>query len=586
MKLLRALVASLAAAGLLAAIPAPGRAAGGGPAPAAVALPDPAAPGPYAVTASEYQAGPTVLVDPKGIAYPGEIHGIAHYPSTGTGPFPLVVYLHGNHGTCRIASADAVGYPCPATPVSGPIPNHRGYDYLGQNLASHGYVTVSIDANAVNTYNVAGDRGANERAQLIARTLDHVAGLNAGTAVDLAAMGTALRNRVDLSRIGMMGHSRGGEGVSVFITYNETRTDGPRYKVSAVLALAGTDYNLPRTSGVHFATLLPLCDGDVYDLQAAFAWDRHRLDPQAAPFARVQFTVAGTNHNFYNTTWTGDDFSTSPTAGRCSSAAPGSVRISATDTRRVGLALVNGFLRRYAGGEAAFDPLMTGGAPLPASACPGGVAPCPGLVGTSYLAPAVARRLLLPAPTGDPRAATVDGQSLTATGFAAFTACDPQPDGGMDGKNRDAGTASGCPSNPYRSRARALTLTWAGPAALAIPLGPGGDVSAFGAVTFRAAANFGTPAAEGPGPLDLDVAVIDRAGRAATVAVSAYSTALVPMLPDVQRKLTMNGVRIPLSAFAGQGVDLTGVDRVELRAAGPGRSPAGSIQVSDLGFQP
>jgi hypothetical protein len=551
--------------------------------PPPLVVPDPAVAGPYAVDVAEYDGGPTVLVDPKGIAYPGEIHGVAHYPTTGVGPFPLIVFLHGNHSTCEYGGAELVGYPCPSTPVSGPVLNYRGYDYLGQNLASHGYVTVSIDANAVNTYNVAGDKGANERAQLIARTLDLFAAFNEGTAIDIEGdIGSALEHRLDLTRIGMMGHSRGGEGVSLFITYNETRTDGPTYLVKAVLALAGTDYNLPRTSGVHFGTLLPLCDGDVYDLQAGFAYDRHRFDPQAANFERVQFTVAGTNHNFYNTTWVGDDFSTSPTAGKCSSTAVGSVRLSADDTRRVGLALVNGFMRRYVGDETSFAPLMTGAAALPASACPGGVAPCPGLVGTSYLAPLARRRLLAPVAVGDPTTATSDGGAIAVTGAGALSFCDPQPDDGVDGKNRDAGTESTCPSNPYRSRARALTLEWTGPSVMSVAMGVGGgSVSHFDALTFRAATNFGTASAEGPTPVDLEIALVDGAGRVGVVTASSRSTALVPMLSDSARKLTMNGIAIPLAAFAAQGVDLSSITRIELRPLGP----SGSMQLTELGFQ-
>ncbi|MEA2625414.1 MAG: hypothetical protein QOD06_1459 [Candidatus Binatota bacterium] len=543
---------------------------------------DPATPGPYAVEVAEYQGGPTVVVDPKGIAYPAEIHGVLHYPATGKGPFPLLILLHGNHGTCAVLGAEATGYPCPQTPVTGPVPNYRGYDYLGDSLASHGYVTASIDANAVNTYNVAGDKGAHERAQLIARTLDHLSGLDAGTAVDLAEVGDDLRGRIDFARIGMMGHSRGGEAVSYFIGYNETRDDGPRYHISAVLSLAGTDYNLPRASGVHFGTLLPLCDGDVYDLQSVFAWDRHRFDAEATPFARVQFTVAGTNHNFYNTTWTGDDFSTSPTAGRCSSGAAVNDRLSAADTRRVGLVLVSGFLRRYVGGELAFQPLMTGAAPLPSSACPRGVGPCPGLVGTSYLAPKADRRLLAPRLDGDPVRSTTEGATISAQGFSAVGSCDPKPDGGMDGKSRDAGTASGCASNPYRSRARALTLQWsAAGARLAVSLGNQRDVRGFDALTFRAATNFGAPTTPGPSPAGLEVALFDTAGRIGVAPVSAYSSALVPMAPDAARKLTMNGVSIPLVDFAVQGVDLAKIDRVELRAA----TAKGSVQITELGFQ-
>jgi len=110
---------------------------------------DPALPGPYAAKVAEYDGGATVVQDPQGLTYPSEIHGVLHYPATGAGPFPLIVFIHGNHGTCDVQGSPATGYPCPSTPVTGPTPSYRGYDYLGELLATQGYVTASIDGNAV-----------------------------------------------------------------------------------------------------------------------------------------------------------------------------------------------------------------------------------------------------------------------------------------------------------------------------------------------------------------------------------------------------------------------------------------------------
>lgn len=560
---------------------------------------DPSLVGPFAVTVAEYDGGPTIVTDPQGLTYPAEISGVAHYPATGDGPFPLVIYLHGNHGTCAYFGAELVGYPCPTTPVTGPVPNHRGYDHLGENLASHGYVTVSIDANAVNTYNVTGDRGANERAQLIARTLDLVAAFDDGTAVDTVGdIGDDLLGRVDFDHIGMMGHSRGGEGVTSFITYNENRDplDGPSYDIDAVLSLAGTDYNMPRASGAHFGTILPLCDGDVHDLQSAFPNDRHRFDAEAAPYARHMISIAGTNHNFYNTTWTGDDFSTSSNAGKCSSGDPDTVRLSPEDTRRMGLTFINGFMRRYVGNEIEFDSLLTGAASLPDSACPGGVGPCDELVGLGYLAPLADRTMLAGGSmVADPLTETDAGGPVAATGFAVFSFCDPQADNGVDGNTRDPGTNSTCPSNPYRSRARAYTLEWDGPARLDLGFPVGTDVSDKDLLTFRAAANFVDKAAPGTatdpnpglGATDIQVVVTDSVGSEATFSVAERSDSLTPMLPDVARKLTMNGVVILTTEIAAAGVDLRSIESVSFVAGDTsvGQPSTGSIQVAEVAFQ-
>lgn len=538
-------------------------------------VPDPAAAGPLTPVRVEYDAGPTLVDDPKGISYPAELAGVLWYPEKGSGPFPVLLLLHGNHGTCDPAPA----FPCPTTPATAPIPSYAGYDYLASNLASHGYVVASVDANGVNTYNQAGDKGAHERAELLARTLDLLSSWNEGPGPD--PVGDALVGRIDITRIGMMGHSRGGEGVTTFVDYNATRTDGPRYPVLAVFALAGTDYNLPSGHGTNFANLLPLCDGDVYDLQSSFAWDRGHVDAIQEPYARVQFTVQGTNHNYFNTVWTSDDFSGRPSDSACSPSSPTTDRLSPEGQRRVGLVLIAAFLRRYAGGEAALDPLITGAAPLPASICPGGTGSCPGLVGRSYLAPASERRYIVsPLHTGRTLTETAEHGALSATGFSTFSYCDPHADNGTDGNNRDPGTNSGCPTNPNRTRVRQLTLAWDGPAVLRAGL-VDGDVGSFQTLVFRTAVNFSDERNVSGTAQDVDVTLVDGHGRRATVAASRFSNALVPPPGSAARSLTLNGVRIPLSAFPK--VHLDDIAGIELGFGN--RTPSGSVQLAQLAFQ-
>lgn len=540
--------------------------------------PDPALPGPSVPVRVEYDAGPTTVNDPKGLPlYPAEIAGVLWYPKAMTGTHPVVLLLHGNHGTCDVAGAGGSAYPCPSVPpVVEPHRSYAGYDYLASNLASHGYITLSVDANAVNTYNDAGDKGANERAQLLARTLDAVSAWN--TAAGPGDVGTALIGHVDMTRIGMMGHSRGGEGVTTFVDYNKTRGDGPHYAVSAVFSLAGTDYNLPTATGAVFGNLLPLCDGDVYDLQSSFPWDRGHVASIDSDFARVQFTVNGTNHNYFNTEWESDDYAGRPADAACSPTSKTTDRLSPVDQRRVGLDIIAAFMRRYVGGETAFDPYMTGAAAFPSSICPGATATCPNLVGHSYIAPASQRRYLIsPVHAGDTLHLTAEGKPLTATGFATYSMCDPHADNGTDGNNRDPGTKSGCPTNPNRTRVRQLTLAWNGPASLRAELGDH-DVSRFATLVMRAAVNFKDARNRAHAPQDFTISLIDGGGHRATVHAGALSNALIPPPGDAENKLTLNGIRVPLSAFVG--VDLRNVSAVELGFTG-----TGSIELSQLALQ-
>ena len=101
----------------------------------------------------------------------------------GRGPFPLAVFAHGNHD-----------------PLQNSTP---GYLYLCQLLASHGIVAATIDVNFLNGFNF----GEND-----ARAIVHMEHLRQFRTWDGQAA-HPLHARIDLNRILIVGHSRGGEGV-------------------------------------------------------------------------------------------------------------------------------------------------------------------------------------------------------------------------------------------------------------------------------------------------------------------------------------------------------------------------------------
>lgn len=512
-------------------------------APAYATPPNPTATGSHAVTVTEYDAGWTTLTDPTDhVTYQERLRGVLYVPS-GIGPFPVLVFLHGQHLTCDTRLVSTTTPSCPDTAVSEDIPSYRGYGYLGSNLASNGYLVMSLYANDVNAFNLAGDYGAQERAELVAKSLDLLHDWNLTPAPD--AVGSLLVGKADLDRIGLMGHSRGGEGVDQFVTYNRTRTDGRRYPgLRAVFALAPTVGTVP-PYGVHWATLLPLCDGDVSDLQGAQVYDSGRYADPNETHVRAQYTVVGANHDWFNTIWTGDDYGGSDPA--CDTGNPANVRLSAAQQRAVGLALIGAFLRRWVGGEATFDAFVKGEAALPVA----------GTVKTSYLAPARDRLGL-----ARPGTATV-----TAAGFATYAACMPGTDG------------TGCPTDPTRGLADQYTLAWTGPATFTATIPPT-DVSGLDALTFRTGVNYDDPR-NTTAAQHVAVTLTDTAGHAATIDAAAYTQSLTAPPGTDDREVTLDGVWLPLSAFAG--VDLAHVTTVTL---GFGTlTPSGSIQLCDLAFQ-
>ncbi|MGH6860790.1 MAG: hypothetical protein ACRECY_11060 [Phyllobacterium sp.] len=351
------------------------------------------------------------------------VKGWLRYPQAAASPlaaatrFPILVFLHGQH-----------------SPLD---PSYQGYDYLARDLAAHGYVVLSIDANAINGAGGFGDSSSRSRAQLVLGTLDRLRQIDDFGQVD--AQGSPgkldpLRGRLDFTRIGIMGHSRGGQGVANAILFNKSRHGVTKDDLQAALmarggdfsadfpdlanavtpatatAPAGTDearyaaalekYNIYYADGsdvrtapqyafkgafllaptdfdgnlglnnVPLAVLLPSCDGDVNDLAGAATFDHNRFGPADDQAPRYQILVRGTNHNAYNTIWAPTPDATNDYCEKSG------IYLTGEDQRQNGLFLLNSFMRYHVGGEKKFAAYWNGTAQLPPPACPAGTATC------------------------------------------------------------------------------------------------------------------------------------------------------------------------------------------------------------------
>ena len=90
---------------------------------------------------------------------------------------PLVVFLHGQHLPCYGSGPIGGEWPCPDG--QQPVPSYRGYEYAQRLLATQGYASVSIDANAINALEFTvddDDAGARARSALVRHTLNLLAG--------------------------------------------------------------------------------------------------------------------------------------------------------------------------------------------------------------------------------------------------------------------------------------------------------------------------------------------------------------------------------------------------------------------------
>src|ERR1044071_838113 len=336
--------------------------------------PDPGTPGPLAVTREEYNFGDTAF-QPSDLPGPVELLASIHYPTNlSAGPFPVILFLHGRHATCFSSGGQFLQWPC--TNGRQPIPSYKGYDYVSQVLASHGYVVVSISANGVNAVdNAVFDLGALARAELMQKHLDI---LNTFTTTGGAPFGTKFVGKFDLTKVGTMGHSRGGEGVVRHYVLNNSL--GAPYEIKAVFPLAPVDFNRFVVNNAALNVMLPYCDGDVSDLQGVHFYDDARYNVPGDNAPKHYELVMGANHNFFNTIWTP---ATSPFPGAANdwlSFVPGghsdshcgdgktSQRLTEAQQRGTGLAYMTAFFRAYVGGETQFIPLLTADAPPPPSA--------------------------------------------------------------------------------------------------------------------------------------------------------------------------------------------------------------------------
>jgi Big-like domain-containing protein len=565
------------------------------PAPAAAAPPDPLERGPYAVTTIDpFRAGTVDLQEPNagGGAPTGssapvtlQIRGSLYFPADRPTPAPVIVLVHGNHGSCDSGQSPN----CTAFKR-----NDRGYAYLGENLASWGYAVASLDQDQLIAFQDGLARGMHQRRRLIAAALDALYAANQAPLPDSpnANVGAALIGRLDMARIGLMGHSRGGDAVTSFIDDNRTRpSPGRRYQLRGVISLAPTDYERRAPYGTPYLTILPYCDGDVSNLMGARMYERGQYIAPGDPFPRIQMSMHGANHNWFNSVWFVDGQDNDTNDAACDLGGPTSIRLSggtytlATrgsgdpalmgDQERAGLATMGAFFRRYVGGETEFEPYMTGELTqqLPSSACPSSEAglriACDERLMTSYF-PGAAERLdvIRPEPD-DPLGVSAVGTALTGSGFSnpfladggvspvpATTAggydwCNPEPlhftpsavggsgrptaekscplpaDGALGGQG---GTREAAPIN--HSYGLQLALAWDQPAALGtrIPVASG-DVSGFEALAMGAAVNFFDPRNPARGDAgewnpaattqDFAVVLIDRAGREATVSAAS-----------------------------------------------------------------
>ncbi|MFF5969804.1 hypothetical protein ACFY64_40200 [Streptomyces collinus] len=510
---------------------------------------DPGRPGSYRTVTGEYDLDPVRL---PGYATPVEMTAQVVAPKGVTGSRPLALFLHGRHNTCyKPGSEDDVTGDWPCADGHKPIPSYRGHLRDQQLLASQGYVTVSISANGINAQDLeTEDAGAQARSSLVRQHLARWADWTTHRSTAPAAVREA--PKADVSRVLLVGHSRGGEGVNRAAMDSlypppaaEDGYRGPvRWKVRGAVLIAPTIFGQNPVADVPSVTLLPGCDGDVSNLQGEAFVDGTRGISRGTALHSAVYMV-GANHNFFNSEWTPgeavaparDDFGTDPEQPDPVCAPGAATRLTAAQQHRAGATYIAAAARLFIAGDDRVRPLLDGSGKRAPSADPA--------------------RVLTHAVGGRRSGGFLPDGGAKVTGGRRCSAVDPDPAAACLDPETPGSSPHFASWETERETGRgAVDLKWSVPGTAA-RITPAEPLSLRGSQKL-ALRVFVPPNTTGT---RFDVSVTDSAGRRVTL--GSVRVDGLPGSADTASYWAQE-LRVPLSAAARAGLDLRQVKSLEL----------------------
>jgi len=222
------------------------------------------------------------------------LNGRVWYP-LGEGPFPLVLIVHGNHKMQEFSDP--------------------GYAYLGELLASRGFIFVSVDENFFNgAFFCSLSRENDGRGWLL---LQHLKVWREWNRIE----GNLFFRKVDMENIGLIGHSRGGEAAAIAGCFNrlshypddalvEFDFD---FSIKAIAAIAPSDGQYRPTGrptpleNVNYLVLQGAHDADVSTFSGMRQFQRVRFTDGNYWFKAAVYSYRS-NHGQFNTVWKDNDW--------------------------------------------------------------------------------------------------------------------------------------------------------------------------------------------------------------------------------------------------------------------------------------
>lgn len=530
----------------------------------------------------EYNLGEATLVqerfpeDSRFRNMPVQLNGIIAVPPDAEGPYPVVLIIHGTHPGCPENEMGVDVWPC----GEDERPNYRGFDYLVSHLAEQGYVALSINANAENTFGFGEPTPGERLAQLMEMHMDAL--VEAATGGE-NGFGVELDGRADLTRLAFFGHSRGGEAVA-WLAHRDGLTAanaaerhgyGP---VKGLLMMAPAPiFTLPTGSDIPLAVILPSCDGDVIAQDGQLFFEGARHNPAQQEWATSVWLEAA-NHNYFNSIlpadWLPLEARPDCETGLTQAAQRGFLADYATDF----LTII--FSDDAQAIEAAMARLGLD-AQTPA---PDTLFGLPARV--SALATADNRQTLFIPASADELTTNRVGGAVTAAGLTTFF-CEagyytPTVKPGSEPCHRVNVTIPGNPA--------LVVVSWEQPGGalrFALPEGAG-DLSDDTTISLRAAVDPLSPLNEAGEYQSFSVQLTDRAGGTAVVSTRPNEPALVFPPGETQEdtvfaggifsgRAPMTTIRLPLSDFTG--VDLSQISEIAILFD---QTPSGSLFMGDV----
>lgn len=212
------------------------------------------------------------------------IMGRIWYPE-GERDCPVLFIAHGNHAIT--------------------VDSYLGYDYLGEYLASNGYVVVSVDENSLNELSGENDG----RAILLLENIKTI--LNENKKKD-----SVIYQFINEEKIAIAGHSRGGEMVSLAYEFNELEVYPDNgnihfdyhFPISGVIAIApSVDQYMPanhavKLTDVNYLLLHGANDHDVTRMMGEKQYHNVTFSG-SGDYRKASVYILGANHGQFNSTW-------------------------------------------------------------------------------------------------------------------------------------------------------------------------------------------------------------------------------------------------------------------------------------------